>query len=294
VNAPGRSGDVCAADAPTSTIASLRDATVRLASVSDTPRLDAEVLLAFAVGRPRSALHAAPERALTDGERRSFDALLERRLGGEPLAYLTGEREFFSLSLRVSPAVLVPRPETELLVETALARSAALPRRPRILDLGTGSGAIALALKTSLPDADVTAADADAAALDVARANAGRLGLAVRFVASHWFEALRGERFDLIASNPPYVPSADVRGALTREPRLALDGGADGLDAYRALLAAAPAHLARGGALALEHGYAQRDALLALARASGWRAAAVHDDLAGRPRVVELERTSGA
>jgi release factor glutamine methyltransferase len=195
------------------------------------------------------------------------------------------------MDLGVTPAVLVPRPETELVVELALAALAGIAR-PAVLDLGTGSGAIALALKASLPEARVTGSDVDAAALAIARANATRLALEVRFVASRWFESLGGERFDLIASNPPYVRAADVRGALTREPRLALDGGADGLDAYRTLLAEAPEHLAPGGELLLEHGHDQREALVALAKASGWRAAAVYDDLARRPRVVALERAS--
>jgi release factor glutamine methyltransferase len=289
MNVPIRYDDPARAAASRSTVALLRDSAVRLASASDTPRLDAEVLLAFAVGSPRSSLHAAPERTLTVDECRSFEALLARRSAGEPLAYLTGEREFFSLSLRVSPAVLIPRPETELLVEAALARSTTW-QRPRILDVGTGSGAIALALKASLSEASVTGSDVDAEALAVARANAARLDLDVRFVASRWFEAFADERFDLIASNPPYVRAADVAGALVHEPRLALDGGAEGLDAYRAVLADAPAHLAPGGMLLLEHGHDQREALIALAERTGWQAAAVHDDLAGRPRVVELER----
>jgi release factor glutamine methyltransferase len=292
MNVPARSDDSPRNAAHMPTAALLRDSADRLAAASETPRLDAEVLLAFAVGRPRSSLHASPERTLTADERRSFDALIERRLAGEPLAYLTREREFFSLSLRVSPAVLIPRPETELLVEIALVRCAAW-RRPTVLDLGTGSGAIALALKASLPEAVVTGSDVDVAALAVAHANAARLSLDVRFVASQWFEMFAGERFELIASNPPYVRAADVRGALTREPRLALDGGADGLSAYRALLAQGSAHLAAGGALLLEHGADQREALLTLAQESGWRAAAVHDDLAGRPRVIELEQASG-
>jgi release factor glutamine methyltransferase len=266
----------------------LRSAVERLALAVETPRLDAEVLLAFATGRARSALHAFPERQLTGAEARSFAALVARRAAGEPLAYLTGEREFFSLTLQVSRDVLIPRPETELLVEAALARVARMAR-PRILDVGTGSGAIALAIKHAVPAADVTGSDVNAAALAVARANAARLALDVRFVASRWLEALGGEQFDLIVSNPPYVRSDDVQGALAHEPRLALDGGPDGLDAYRALLAAAPPHVAAGGALVLEHGHDQRAELAALAATLRWRAGAVHDDLAGRPRVLELQ-----
>jgi release factor glutamine methyltransferase len=203
---------------------------------------------------------------------------------------LTEEREFFSLPLAVSSSVLIPRAETELLVELALA-AVASAARPAVLDLGTGSGAIALAIKRARGDAVVTATDQSAEALAVARANAARLALDVRFVESRWFEALGNESFDVIVSNPPYVRSADVTGALAFEPRVALDGGADGLDAYRALFAAAAAHLtARRRPLLVEHGADQRPALLALAEAHGWRVAAAHDDLAGRPRVLELDR----
>ncbi len=182
---------------------------------------------------------------------------------GEPLAYLTGEREFFSLPLHVSPEVLIPRPETELLVELTLAAIERLAR-PAVLDVGTGSGAIALAVKRTRPDAQVTASDASAAALGVASANAARLALDVRFVESRWFAAFGAQVFDVIVSNPPYVRSAEVTGALAREPRLALDGGPDGLDAYRQLLAdAGPAPHAGGRAAARArlrptHGAARR------------------------------------
>ncbi|HEY3518463.1 MAG TPA: peptide chain release factor N(5)-glutamine methyltransferase [Gammaproteobacteria bacterium] len=265
----------------------------RLSAVSETPRLDAELLLAFATGRTRSAVLAFPEQLLDPAGQKLFTALLARRARGEPLAYLTEEREFFSLALAVSPDVLIPRAETELLVELALAALASVPR-PAVLDVGTGSGAIALAIKRARSDALVTATDRSTAALAVAGSNAARLALDVRFVESHWLEELGGETFDVIVSNPPYVRSAEVTGALAFEPRLALDGGADGLDAYRALLADAAAHLSpRRGVLLVEHGADQRLELVALAEAHGWRVAAAHDDLAGRPRVLELER-SGA
>jgi release factor glutamine methyltransferase len=261
-----------------------------LAAVSETPRLDAELLVAFATRRTRSAVLASPERALDAADAKLFRALLARRARGEPLAYLTEEREFFSLPLAVSSSVLIPRAETELLVELALA-AVASAARPAVLDVGTGSGAIALAIKRARGDAVVTATDQSAAALAVARANAARLTLDVRFVESRWFEALGGEMFDVIVSNPPYVRTADVTGALAFEPRLALDGGADGLDAYRDLFAAAATHLdPRRGMLLVEHGAEQRSELVALAQAHGWRVAAAHDDLAGRPRVLELER----
>jgi len=233
---------------------------------------------------------ASPERALDAADAKLFRALLARRARGEPLAYLTGEREFFSLPLAVSSSVLIPRAETELLVELALA-AVASASRPAVLDVGTGSGAIALAVKRARGDAVVTATDQSTAALDVARANAARFALEVRFVESRWFEALGGEAFDVIVSNPPYVRSAEVTGALAFEPRLALDGGADGLDAYRALFAAAAAHLElRRSRLLVEHGADQRSELVALAEANGWRVAAAHDDLAERPRVLELDR----
>lgn len=266
----------------------LAEAEAALAAASDSPRLDAELLLAFAARLSRSSVLAFPERTLEPAVVEKFRALLGRRARGEPLAYLTGEREFFSLPLAVTPDVLVPRAETELLVEAALAGLGS-EAAAAFLDLGTGSGAIALAIKRSLPAARVTATDRSAAALEVARRNAARLELDVRFVESDWFAQLRGERFDVIVSNPPYVRSADVAGALSHEPRPALDGGADGLDAYRALLAGGKGHLARRGILALEHGAEQRPELVALAAGHGWRVAAAHDDLAGRPRVLVLE-----
>jgi release factor glutamine methyltransferase len=237
---------------------------------------------------PRGSLLPFPERAHHTAAVQRFGELVASRARGEPLAYLTGEREFYSLALQVSPAVLVPRSETELLVELALQALDGV-QQPAVLDVGTGSGAIALAVKATRPDASVTASDASAAALAVASANAARLSLEVQLVESQWFAALGEQHFDLIVSNPPYVRSADVQGALDFEPRLALDGGIDGLGAYRALLAGASAHLAPRGALLLEHGHDQRGELTQLAVAGGWRVTAAHDDLAGRPRVLALE-----
>ncbi len=275
-------------DAALRTGGALAAAAAALAGISSSPRLDAELLLAFAARRTRAAVLASPERVLEADAAARFAALLERRARGEPLAYLTGEREFFSLPLAVSADVLVPRAETELLAEVALAAVAAIAE-PALLDVGTGSGAIALAIKQTRRAARVTATDSSAAAIAVARANATRLALDVLFVESRWFEQLRGETFDVIVSNPPYVRSADVTGALGFEPRQALDGGVDGLDAYRALLGGAARHLAPGtGLLLLEHGAEQRLDLVALAARHGWRVAAAHDDLAGRPRVLAL------
>jgi release factor glutamine methyltransferase len=277
------------AEPPHDTIGSLLAWSVReLAGATSTPLLDAELLLGFVTGRPRSSVLAFPERSVRAAAAEELERLIERRVRGEPLAYLVRTQEFFSLPLRVTPAVLIPRPETELLVEEVLARHPRGSQRA-VLDLATGSGAIALAVKSERPDAAVTASDVSAAALTVARSNAERLALVVRFVESAWFAQLRGERFDLIVCNPPYVASGDPAfAALGFEPRLALDGGSDGLDSLRAVLAGAREHLTADGVLLLEHGHDQRAALLELAAAAGWRALAVQDDLAGQARVVAL------
>jgi len=258
---------------------------------SDSARLDAELLLADSAGINRALLLARPERPLTDAQAARLAASVRRRRSGEPLAYIVGTREFYSLALEVDPAVLVPRPETELLVELALD---SLPGKGRVLDLGTGSGAIALALKSQQPALEVWGVDRSAAALAVAGRNAARLGLDVHWLQSNWFGRLTDERFDLIVSNPPYVASADpaLTTALAHEPRLALDGGVDGLDAYRAILGAASSHLAAGGLLMVEHGADQRAALTALAAAAGFACQAVRDDLAGRARVAVFGRSA--
>jgi release factor glutamine methyltransferase len=277
------------AEPPPETIGTLLAWAVRaLTTATDTPLLDAELLLAFVTGRPRASVLAFPERSVRTAQADEFERLVDRRVRGEPLAYLVRAQEFYSLPLRVTPAVLIPRPETELLVEEALARLPPGTNRA-VLDLATGSGAIALALKSQRPDLDVTASDVSAAALTVARANAERLGLAVQFVESDWFAELGGRRFDLVVCNPPYVASGDRAFAeLGYEPRLALDGGGDGCDALRTVLAGAREHLTADGVLLLEHGHDQRAELLALATAGGWEALAVHDDLAGHARVVAL------
>jgi release factor glutamine methyltransferase len=258
-----------------------------LRPVSDSARLDAELLLADSAGMARATLIAHPDRFVGETEALRFAAAVGRRSRGEPLAYITGRREFYSIDLAVDAAVLVPRPETELLVEHALLGLPAA--NARVLDLGTGSGAIALAIKRERPDCEVIGVDSSAAAVAVARANAARLGLDVAFLESDWFAVLDGERFDAIVANPPYIASGDPAfGSLAHEPRAALDGGPDGLDACRAILAAAAAHLKPGGVLLVEHGAGQRAALAALARASGLAVAAVVDDLAGLPRLLVL------
>lgn len=261
-----------------------------LAAVSDTARLEAELLLGTVAGLGRVAIMAHPERLLAAEAVARFDAAVLRRAGGEPLAYVLGRREFWSLALTVDANVLVPRPETELLVEHALALP--LAAGARVLDVGTGSGAIALAVRHERPDLAVVAVDRSAAALAVARNNGEALGLDVEWLESDWLAALEGRRFDLIVSNPPYVASGDPHfdGDLRFEPRLALDGGDDGLDAYRAILEAAPAHLAAGGQLLFEHGFDQREALVALAAGLGFTLALAADDLAGQPRVAGFVR----
>ena len=221
---------------------------------------EVELLLGHALGKDRAWLFAHADDALAvDGALR-FHALLMRRAAGEPIAYIVGRREFWSLDLKVDPDVLIPRPETELLVELALAR---VPQNAQvdIADLGTGSGAIALAIACEHPLARVLATDASAAALAVARENAGRLGIGnVEFAQGDWCAALGGRRFELIVSNPPYIAQTDVhlqQGDLRFEPRAALASGADGLDAIRSIVTAAPSHLQPNGWLLFEHGHDQ-------------------------------------
>jgi release factor glutamine methyltransferase len=268
---------------------------IEAAGTSESPRLDAMLLLWQATERPRASFLAFPERLVPRLARREFAELVARRMRGEPVAYIVGSHEFFSLPILVSRDVLVPRPDTELLVEATLTRCAALSAAT-VLDVGTGSGAIALAVKHSRRDLRVTGTDVSPEAIEQAEINESFVlempEPTIRWVVSRWFEALGAERFDLIVSNPPYVRTSDIVGGLTFEPRLALDGGADGLDAYRVLFADAPKHLHDGGALLVEHGAEQRPALLDLARIHGWRVAAARDDLAGRPRVLELERST--
>ncbi|MCY3731077.1 MAG: peptide chain release factor N(5)-glutamine methyltransferase, partial [Rhodospirillaceae bacterium] len=230
-----------------------------LALSSASPRLDAEVLLASVVGWPRSSVMAFGERTVPRGLTAEFRALIRRRAQGVPVAHLTGRREFYSLQLRVSSATLVPRPETELLVDWLTECTTPIDTA-RILDLGTGCGAIALAVKRQRPKARVVGVDSSEAALSVARDNGRRLGLEVEWVCSNWLDAMRGRRFDFIVSNPPYVERGDPHlraGDLRHEPEAALDGGVDGLDAIREIAASAPGVLQRGGALLVEHGRAQ-------------------------------------
>jgi len=253
-------------------------------------RIDAQWLLLHVLGQPdagRAWLIAHGDDALSSAQSERLFALCARRVAGEPVAYLTGHKGFYGLDLQVDERVLDPRPDTETLVDWALERLAGHPV-PRVLDLGTGSGAIALALAYARPDATVLAVDASADALAVARANGERLRLPVQFAQSDWFSAVPGT-FDLIVSNPPYIAEHDPHlPALRHEPLAALVAGADGLRDLRAITAAAPAHLAPGGWLLLEHGWDQAEAVQALLRAQDFTEAQTRNDLAG------IGRCSGA
>lgn len=245
------------------------------------------MLLERVLEKPRAWLIAHADEAVGAEAEQAFLVLAERRRQGEPVAYILGEREFYGLKFQVSPAVLIPRPETELLVELALARMP-MDATVRVLDLGTGSGAVAVALAKQRPQARLTAVDVDYAALPVARANAKRHRVSVRFFCGDWFGALPGESFDLIVSNPPYVASADphlATGDVRFEPQRALVGGADGLDCIRAIVAKARAHLNPGAWLLFEHGYDQAAACRALLEAEGYRDVQSWPDLAGIARV---------
>lgn len=256
-------------------------------------RLDAQMLLLHALGRSphdRAWLMAHDGDMLIEEAAARWEVLLQRRRAGEPVAYLLGEKAFFGLSLAVDARVLVPRPDTEVLVQWALdvlpATGGATP--PRMLDLGTGSGAIALALARHRPDTQITATDASADALAVAQANARRLGLPVRFAHGTWLSAVPGERFDVIASNPPYIAEGDPHlPALRFEPRSALTSGPDGLDAIKTIINQGCAALCPGGWLLLEHGHDQAQAVRALLQCAGFAHVSSRTDLAG------IERCSG-
>lgn len=251
-------------------------------------RIDAQILLLHALGRPdagRAWLLTHDTDTLTPAEQQAFDGLCARRLAGEPVAYLTGRKEFYGLPLSIDARVLDPRPDTETLVDWALEVLGDWPA-PRIVDLGTGSGAIALALQKQRPDASVWAVDASAEALAVATRNAQALRLPVQFAQGSWLQALApGLVFDAIVSNPPYIPADDPHlAALKHEPLVALASGADGLDDIRAIITQAPARLAPGGWLLIEHGWDQAAAVQALLRAAGFSDVQSRNDLAGIAR----------
>ncbi len=249
--------------------------------------LENRILLCHALGLTRVGLITQSHRVLTSEEAATLDALVARRLAGEPIAYIVGKREFYGLDFHVTDAVLIPRPDTELLVELALER---LAPGESVLDMGTGSGAIAVAIAHTRPDARVTALDASTGALAVARANAATNGAKVAFLHSDWYGALAGVMFGMIVSNPPYIASGDTHlseGDLRFEPVSALTDHADGLSALRTIIAGAGPHLAPGGWLLLEHGYDQADQVRALLTAHGYDQVQSWRDLAG------IERVSG-
>lgn len=249
--------------------------------------VDQRILVCHALGISRTALITQSERVLTADEAARVADLLQRRHDGEPVAYIIGQREFFGLDFETTPAVLIPRPDTELLVELALVR---LPPRGRVLDMGTGSGAIAVAIAHNRPDAGVTALDVSQEALAVATRNAQRNNAKVRFLLSDWYSAVEGEQFDLIVSNPPYIADGDrhlSEGDLRYEPSGALTDFADGLSALRTIIAGAPARLAPGSWLLMEHGYDQSAAVRGLLSSAGYTDVQSWQDLAG------IERVSG-
>lgn len=273
---------------PLSTVAeALRQTAAALEGRVDEPRREAELLLCQVLGCSRAVLLARDREVLAAPAAQELSAVLARRRRGEPQAYISGEKGFWTLSLKVGPAVLIPRPETELLVEWGLACMAQRPA-PSMADLGTGSGCIALALASERPDAQVLATDLSAEALAVARGNAAELGLGrVGFAQGSWFESLSGHRFDLIVSNPPYIAVGDEHlHALRHEPLQALTDGADGLNCLREIVAGAPEHLEAGGWLLVEHGYDQGAAVRALFERARFRDIETRRDLGGQERAT--------
>jgi release factor glutamine methyltransferase len=271
----------------------LRQASAELAALSPSARLDAELLVMHVCRLDRAGLITHHREPLSAEQRARFDGLLARRRLGEPMAYLTGWREFRSLTFRVSPATLIPRPETELLVERALIR---LPPDAAwtVADLGTGCGAVAASLAKERPRLRVVATDISPAALAVARANARALETSnVEFLEGRWCAPLAGEMYEMLLANPPYVPAHDPHlreGDVRFEPAAALVAGRDGLDAIRAIAAEARDYLKPGGWLLLEHGFDQGESVRALLRREGYRETAGYRDLAGHERVAEARR----
>jgi release factor glutamine methyltransferase len=284
------------AAAPRTLQSALGAALALLGSGEESARLDAELLLAHVLQRPRSHVLAHGEQALEAGSAERYRALLARRAAGEPIAYLIGTREFWSLPLQVSPAVLIPRPETELVVERALALlpegRAGSNDALQLAELGTGSGAITLALAAERPLWRLVATDRATAALALARGNAQRLSLSgrIEFLEGNWFEPLAGRRFHALLSNPPYLSSLEAGSAALRfEPRAALSAGSTGLEALRHLIARAGAYLEPGAWLVLEHGASQAGEVARALVGAGYARVRCHRDLAGRDRVTEAQ-----
>ncbi|MEQ7918133.1 peptide chain release factor N(5)-glutamine methyltransferase [Xanthomonas sp. WHRI 1810A] len=264
---------------------------LRSAELPDSPtaRLDVELLLAAALGKPRSFLHTWPERIVSSEAAHTFEAFVRRRRTGEPVAYILGLQGFWNIDLEVATHTLIPRPETEMLVETALELlPGAIPHR--LLDLGTGTGAIALSLAKDRPQWTITAVDRVDEAVDLAERNRQRLNLDnAAVMKSHWFSALKRQRFDLIISNPPYIASDDphlAKGDVRFEPSSALVAGVDGLDDLRVITSEAPAHLEPGGWLLLEHGYDQGAAVRELLNSHGFEQIQTRRDLGDNERIT--------
>lgn len=264
---------------------------LRSAELPDSPtaRLDVELLLAAAIGKPRSFLHTWPERIVSSEAALKFASYLQRRQTGEPVAYILGQQGFWKLDLEVAPHTLIPRPETEMLVEAALELVPGFAPM-QVLDLGTGTGAIALALASERPAWSVTAVDRVLEAVALAERNRQRLQLGnAKVLSSHWFSALEGKRFDLIISNPPYIASEDphlTAGDVRFEPNSALVAGTDGLDDLRLIVDQAPAHLNAGGWLLLEHGYDQGGAVRDLLSGHGFEKIQTRRDLGEHERIT--------
>ncbi|WP_029933917.1 peptide chain release factor N(5)-glutamine methyltransferase [Thiomicrospira pelophila] len=254
----------------------------------ESAKLEAEILLCHLLKISRAQLYTWPERELTDQQANDFFDLIAQRQQGQPIAYLTGQREFWGLNLQVNPNTLIPRADTETLVEIALQKATAYTQ-PKLLDLGTGSGAIALALASELNQAVIHAVDYSADALTIAKSNAKQLNLSIKFHHGSWFEPIVDQDFDIIVSNPPYIESDDLhlnQGDLRFEPSQALASGVDGLDDLRLIISQAKTHLNPQGWLIVEHGYNQAQAVADLFKQSGYQAVELITDLAGQPRVT--------
>jgi release factor glutamine methyltransferase len=269
----------------------LKDVAGRLVTVSESPTLDAEILLGRAIDMPRSYFFSHPEDVPDDAAVERFEKTVARRLGGEPMAYITGSKEFWSLDLMVTPATLVPRPETEILVELALRE---IPRKAawKVLDLGTGSGAIAVAVAKERPLCDITATDTSPEALRVAEQNVRSHDLGnVEFLEGDWTEPVQDRQFDLIVSNPPYVEAGDPDlQRLASEPQMALVSGEDGFDAILVLARDCAAILKDGGALIIEHGCDQESGIASILSRQGWLSIECHKDYAGLPRITTARK----
>ena len=260
----------------------------KCARVSDTPKLDAEILLAYCLAKPRSYLYSWPEKFLDSEQWQQFQTLVTKRAKPTPIAYLLGEREFYSLTLKTSPATLIPRPETELLVETAIEIINNLSVTD-LLELGTGTGAIAIAVKVNSPDINIVATDISTDCLEIAKQNANDHAVAIEWIESDWFSQIESSRkFDMIVSNPPYISAAHpclATGELSAEPLSALSPGESGLEALHNIIANAPTYLNPGGCLLLEHGFDQQTDVANLMQTSGFKDIDCKKDLNKLPRV---------